>query len=122
MYKNECKPHFTNYRRITLLSLFSVILEELFISRLRLFLEKHKLINEGQYRSRTNRPTLNAIIDAIEEITNVFQQKKHAVGIFVDFNKVFDTIDHSILINKLEQYGICDVARVWLKRYLSGRI
>ena len=63
-----------------------------------------------------------AIIDAIEEITNALDQKKHAVGIFIDLKKAFDTINHSILLNKLKLCGIRGVAGEWLRSYLTGTV
>lgn len=63
-----------------------------------------------------------AITEAREEITNALDLKKHAVGIFIDFKKAFDTNNHSILLNKLKLYGIRGVAGEWLRSYLTGRV
>lgn len=61
------------------------------------------------------------IIDAVEEITSAVDSKKHAVGIFIDLRKAFDTINHSILVQKVEKYGIRGVAGNWIKSYLDER-
>ena len=122
LYKNESKHSYTNYRPISLLPQFSKVLEKLINSRLENFLDKHQIINHGQYGFRTKTTTSMAIIDAIEEITNALDQKKHAVGIFIDLKKAFDTINHSILLNKLKLYGIRGVAGEWLRSYLTGRV
>lgn len=47
---------------------------------------------------------------AIEGITNAIDERKYAVGIFIDLRKGFDTIHHGILIKKLERYGIRGIA------------
>lgn len=66
------------------------------------FLEKHKLFSQSQYRFRANRSTSQAIMETVEEIN----KKKHAIGVFINLKKAFDTINHSMLFNKLEKYGI----------------
>ena len=60
-------------------------------------------------------------MELIEEITNATDNKKHAIGVFIDLKKAFDTVDHRILIKKLEHYGVRGAASDWLKSYLSNR-
>ena len=60
-------------------------------------------------------------MEFIEEITNATDNKKHAIGVFIDLKKAFDTVDHGILIKKLKQYGVRGVASDWIKSYLSNR-
>ena len=111
LFKAGNKHHFTNYRPVSLLPQFSKHFEKLFNNRLNNFIEKHKLLTESQYGFRANRSTSMALIDSLEEITSSIDQKKHAIGIFIDLKKAFDTINHDILIKKLERYGIRGV--VW---------
>ena len=54
-------------------------------------------------------------MELIEEITNATDNKKHAIGVFIDLKKAFDTVDHGILIKKLEHYGVRGTASDWLK-------
>ena len=62
-----------------------------------------------------------AVMELIEEITNAKDNKKHAIGVFIDLKKACDTVDHRILIKKLEHYGVRGAASDWLKSYLSNR-
>ena len=55
-------------------------------------------------------------MELIEELTNATDNKKHAIGVFIDLKKAFDTVDHGILIKKLKHYGVRGVASDWVKR------
>lgn len=122
LFKNGNIHHYTNYRPISLLPQFSKILEKIFDVRLQKFIDKYKLINEGQYGFRSNRSTSMAIVDATEEISKALDNKRYAIGIFIDLQKAFDTINHEILLKKLERYGLRGVAGKWVKSYLSDRV
>ena len=121
LFKSGENDTFTNYRPVSLLPQFSKILEKLFNNRLEKFLEMNELLVEGQYGFRNSRSTSMAIAQLIEELTNANDEKKYTVGVFIDLKKAFDTIDHTILLKKLEHYGIRGVAHSWLKSYLQFR-
>lgn len=121
LYKSGNKHHFTNYRPVSLLPQFSKILEKLFNNRLEKFIDKHKLLTESQYGFRSSRSTSLALLDSIECITNSIDKKQYVAGLFIDLSKAFDTIDHDILIRKLERYGVRGVALDWVRSYLGDR-
>ena len=121
IHKAGDKNLFTNYRPVSLLSQFSKILEKLFSARLDSFIDKHQILSECQYGFRTNRSTSMALIDLIEELTSSVENKKFALGVFIDLKKAFDTIDHEILIQKMNNYGIRGVALNWIKSYIENR-
>ena len=62
-----------------------------------------------------------AINDLYCKITKALDDKNNSVGIFLDLSKAFDTLNHDILLNKLNAYGIRGLANSWIKNYLSGR-
>uniref|UniRef100_A0A8C6M4T9 Reverse transcriptase domain-containing protein n=1 Tax=Nothobranchius furzeri TaxID=105023 RepID=A0A8C6M4T9_NOTFU len=121
IYKSGEKHCFTNYRPVSVLCQFSKILEKLFLKRLDNFVEKHDLLANCQYGFRNNRSTVLALMDLMEEITECMDNKKYALGVFLDLKKAFDTVDHKILIIKLEKYGFRGVVLDWIKSYVMNR-
>lgn len=106
LYKDGDRHYCTNYRPVSILPQFSKVLEKLFTKRLDIFIETNNLLVDSQYGFRTNRSTSLALMELIKEITNGIEKKKHVVGIFIDLKKAFDTINHNIVLQKLERYGI----------------
>ena len=62
-----------------------------------------------------------AINDLYCKITDDLDNKHHSLGIFLDLSKAFDTLNHDILLHKLNIYGIRGLANSWIKNYLSNR-
>ena len=111
----------SNYRPISLLPQFSKILDKLFVNRLDGFIEKYGLLSDHQYGFRSNRSTSLAVIDFVENISTAIDEKQPSIGVFIDLRKAFDTIDHSLLLQKMERYGIRGVTHNWLRSYLNNR-
>ena len=121
LYKAKDPMFFSNYRPISLLPLFSKILEKLMYDRLLSFLNKCNVINKNQFGFRNNHSTYMALLIMLENIRNALDNGECAVGIFLDFQKAFDTVDHNILLDKLFNYGIRGIALECFKSYLSNR-
>ena len=121
IFKNGNKHNFCNYRPISLLPQFSKILETLFVHRLEDFTEKQHLLSDRQYGFRSNRSTTMAVMELIDNISTNTENKEYTVGLFIDLKKAFDTIDHTLLLKKLDRYGIRGVANSWIKNYLDDR-
>ena len=121
IFKTGDVQEFSNYRPISILPQFSKILEKIFHSRLTSFLNDKQLLYEGQYGFRKKHFTSMAIFELVEEITTALDNSMSTVAVFIDLKREFDTVDHNILLNKLEHYGIRGLAFSWIQSYLTNR-
>ena len=112
----------SNYRPISLLSVFSKIFETLMATRLSNFLNKHNLLYEFQFGFRSAYSTKLALINTVDDILKGLDKKEYVAGIFLDFSKAFDSLDHDILLQKLSNYGIRGRIHDWFRSYLSDRV
>ena len=109
-----------NYRPISLLSIFDKIFEKIICKRLISFLEQNKIWYCHQYGFRKFYSTLLALIEVTDLIKRFLDEKHYVIGIFIDFRKAFDTVNHDILLDKLEYYGIRGDANIF-RSYLTNR-
>ena len=110
-----------NFRPISLLSIFDNIIEKLLHKQLYEFLEFHNILFEKQFGFRRNNSTVHALMEITEKIKESIDGGKFGCGIFIDLKKAFDTVNHKILLTKLEHYGVRGVALEWFASYLTGR-
>ena len=110
-----------NYRPISLLSNINKIFEKIMYTRLYNFLDIHNCIYNLQFGFREKHSTNHALFSITEKIREALDNNNFACGIFIDLQKAFDTVDHNILLQKLNHYGIRGVANNWFNSYLSNR-
>ena len=121
IYKKGSKLLTSNYRPISLLSNLNKVLEKLVFNRLYNFLEESQCIYSLQFGFRKKHSTNHALVEITETIRKALDEKKFACGVFVDFQKAFDTVNHDILVSKLDHYGVRETENNWFKSYLTGR-
>ena len=121
IHKGNSSEEVNNYRPISLLSIFDKIIEKLVHKRLYTFLEQHSILYHNQFGFRKNNSTTYALLQITEKIKESIDKRKFGCGIFIDLRKAFDTVNHSILLKKLEHYGIRNTVYKWFESYLSNR-
>jgi len=90
-------------------------------TRLYKFLTSNGILNDKQFGFREGHSTSHALNFSIEHIREKLRLKHHVIAVFIDLSKAFDTLDHNILLEKLESYGIRGVANDLLRSYLTNR-
>ena len=121
VFKKDNPQLFENYRPISTLPIFSKLFEKIIYKRIYAFLIAKNILYEKQFGFRKNHSTSHAINYSVKYVADNIEQKKHVVGIFLDLSKAFDTICHSKLLVKLQNYGIRGNCLELIKSYLSSR-
>jgi hypothetical protein len=121
LFKSGKDTIISNYRPVSILPVFSKLFERLMYDRLMNFSTANNLLYKYQFGFRCNYSTSMALVTLVDKIMSAIDNGNMVVGVFLDFQKAFDTVNHNILLNKLYKYGIRGVAFNWLKDYLSNR-
>ena len=103
-----------NYCPISLISLFDKIFEKILCKRLAAFFNRNKILYCHHYRFRKLFSTVLALIEVTDCIKCLNDKMNHIIGVFIDFKKAFHTIEHEMLMNKLDYYGKRGYANAFL--------
>ena len=121
VYKNGDATDPANYRPISTLSSFSKVFEKLIYNHLYTFLEKYGIFVLVSIWFRKGYSTEQAVLEITDSRKKAMDKKLVTCGIFLDFSKAFDTINHDILVSKLYRYGIRGNPLRWFENYLYNR-
>ncbi len=102
LYKSNDPTSPNNYRPITILPILSKIMERIVHHQVYEYLQEHNLITSEQFGFRPNLSTNIALTQLTEEILQNLDNKMITGAVFIDLRKAFDTVDHSLLISKLQ--------------------
>ena len=110
-----------NYKPISVLPAISKIMEKILYDQLYNYLTKFQLLSDSQFGFRKHHSTATALLDGTNSWYMNIDKKLFNLVVFIDLKKAFDTVDHRILLNKLELYGIKGDVLSLLTCYLTNR-
>ena len=119
--KKGSEQEVPNFRPIALLSNLDKIFEKLAHKRFTEFLDKNKTIFDRQFGFRKNHSTNDNLFCLTEAIREKVDKGEFSCGVFLDLQKAFDSVDHNILLTKLEHYGFRGITSKWVRSYLFDR-
>ena len=121
IYNKGSREEPGKYRPISVLPVIAKVFENIVNKRLVDFLDSHSILYKHQYGFRKKYSTKLSVINLVNSLLKSTDEGKHTLGIFIDFQKAFDTINHNILLSKLNFYGIRGKALQWFESYLMDR-
>ena len=110
-----------NYRPISILPAYSKIFEKVINLQLQLHLQSEQVITSCQYGFQRKKGACDALIEFTNQSFSALNSSKAILGIFIDFSKAFDTLNHDILLNKLATYSFSTNTIHLFKNYLTDR-
>ena len=121
LYKKEDPSLLSNYRPVSILPALSKVFEKLIHTKLYNYFESNGILHSHQYGFRKHHSTELASAHVVNTVPTNMDNGFKTIAIFTDLSKVFDTINHEILIDKLKHYGLTDSALNLIKSYLTSR-
>ena len=120
LLKSGEKTDVHNYRPISILPIMSKIIEKVVHHQLYGFLQRNRIISPSQFGFRKKLSTTDAITDMLQFVYDKLDNGDIVISFCLDFAKAFDTVNHNILLKKLEWYGIRGIPHDWFRSYLGN--
>ena len=121
LFKQGARDDPNNYRPISLLPVFSKVIEKVILRRIQNFMNRTNQYTKNQFGFRDGSSTINACEKLTSEVLKCFNTKKILISVFIDLKKAFDTVGKHILLEKLKYYGFDSNTLNWFNSYLSDR-
>ena len=93
-----------------------------FYNRLQNYLIKNNILANTQFGFHCKHDTSMVVIEMVAKISTAIDNSEYSAGVLIDLSKAFNTLDHHILYDKLEHYGIRGTALNWLASYMTNRV
>ena len=122
VYKKENIHYIENYRPISIMPSISKVLERVVYDQLYTYFTTHHYLSENQYGFRKLHSTELATLELTDRINLELDKGNSPLAIFLDMSKAFDTLNHNILVSKLNYYGIKNASLNWFRTYLKNRL
>ena len=121
IFKEDDKNEIRNYRPISILPVISKIFEKSAAGQLILYLEKNQLLSPFQHAYRKYHSTVTCLFELLNNIYEKLDNKKMVAIVSLDLSKAFDSINHKLLLQKLENLNINVDSINYIKSYLNHR-
>ena len=121
IHKKDSKQDLDNYRPISLVPCLAKIYEKVIYTRLSCFLKSKNVLSDKQFGFRSKHSTQHALSHLLDFLTEKIDASETSIAVFLDLSKAFETVNHSILLDKLQNYGIRGLPLKLMRSYLMGR-
>lgn len=121
LFKKTDKENMNYYRPIALIPILSKIFEKVIYQRLNSYMEKYEMFSPMQMGFRKNKSINKAIYEFLMTVLNSMDKRIPVAALYMDLTKAFDYVNHDILLNKLDKYGVRGTAQNLIKSYLTNR-
>ena len=119
--KENDKCDVTAYRPISVTCVFSRLFERILRYRIQKFIDQSNILSEFQHGFRKNHSTLTNLMNTYDFVTKSLENSNSVDVVYIDFQKAFDKINHSLLINKMINYNFPLYINSWIRNFLDNR-
>ena len=121
LFKGGDAMNISNYRPISVLNIFSKMIEKLVHKQLYEYLEVRNVLSDSQFGFRRNRSTTQALLRHTNHLYESLDENKLAFPSYLDLRKAFDSVNQRVLLSKMMHYGIRGLPHSWFCSYLANR-
>lgn len=121
IYKKNNPDDISNYRPISILPVISKIFERAATNQLVIYLEEKGLLTKNQHAYRKHHSTKTCLFEVVNHLYKNMDQKLFSAIVSLDLSKAFDSINHTLILQKLSRLGVSQRTQCWIKSYLTKR-